>query len=65
MSLDNPKITKLTSELSISREAMKNNLPVFLFVPKNAPNLHYHIELDREAAYKLLVWLEDTRLDWT
>jgi hypothetical protein len=65
MSLDDAKITKLTAEFSVSKEAMIGNLPVFLYVPKNAPNTHHHIVLDKEAAYKLLVWLEDTRLDWT
>lgn len=35
---------------------------VLLYIPN--PDIHYHIELSVDEAYKLLVWLENTKLDW-
>jgi hypothetical protein len=61
MSIKDAKITQISNELSIS---LDEDGPVLLFIPNAKSFEHYHIELDKDAAYKLLVWLENTRLDW-
>ena len=61
--IDDAKIeTIIPKKLSISLEHDSTKNVVLLFTPN--PDVHYHIELSCDEAYKLLVWLENTRLDW-
>ncbi len=52
----------IPNKLSISLEPDSNKKVVLLYIPN--PDVHYHIDLSNDEAYKLLVWLENTRFDW-